>query len=75
MPCIAHHDGQCPGEQSVVRVNADASQGNARLLGNDGGDVGHDTDVIMPYDTQGDGVLCALRLSGPACLHDAVTET
>lgn len=52
MPRIAHHDGQCSGEQSVMRVNADASQSNARFFGNDGSDVGHDTDIIMPYYTQ-----------------------
>lgn len=60
MPCIVYLDGQCSGEQSVMRVNTDASQSNARFFGNDGSDVGHDTDIIMSYYTQGDRILCTL---------------
>ena len=72
---VAHHDGQCTGEQAVVRIYAYAPQRNSGFFGDDGSDVRYDTDVVVPHYTQCDGVLGPLGFTRPACLYDTVSET
>ena len=74
MAGIFDHDGEVAGKQSVVGVDADAAQADAGLLGDDGGDVGDDADVVVPHYAEGDGVLRALALACPPCLDNAVAE-
>ena len=61
-------------EQSVVRVDADGAQQDVVLLINNRRDVRHDADVVMADNTEGNRILFALALSGPAGFHDAVGE-
>ena len=74
MARVSHHDGQGAREEPVVRVDADAAQQDARLFGDDGGDVGDDANVVVTYHPQCNGVLGALRLARPTCLDDAIAE-
>jgi len=57
-----------------VGVDADAAQGDGWFLGNHRGDVGHDADVVVAHHLQGNGVVRAFGLAGPAGFDDAVTE-
>jgi len=74
LAAVADHNGELAFEQAVVRVDADAAQGDGRLFGNHRSDVGHDADVVVAHHLQGDGVVGAFGLAGPAGFDDAVTE-
>ena len=71
---VVYHHRKHARKESVVRVDADGAEQDVVFLVDDRRDVGHDADIIMPYDAERDGVLLALAFASPTGTHDAVGE-
>lgn len=71
---IVEHDGKRAVEESVVAIDAYASQQDFLFLTYYISDVVDDADVVVADDAKGDGVLAA-ALACPLRFDDSVAET
>ena len=49
---VGDSEGKVALEESVVGIHLDVAQRGLGLFAYDGGDVGYDADVVLPYDTE-----------------------
>ena len=71
---IVEHDGKRAVEESVVAIDADASQQDFLFLTYYISDVVDDANVVVADDAKGDGILAA-TLPCPFCPNYSITET
>ena len=65
---IINHYGNIAREETILGRDVDASHDEFVFLGNDVGDIAHDTDIVVSDDAECDGILgCSLaeRVFGP----------
>ena len=71
---VVHHDGEGAREETVVRVDGDATEHEVLFFGDDGGDVVDNAYIIVSHHTEADFVLRTGILACPTGLDDAVAE-
>ena len=70
---IVNLNGEVTREKSIIRVDGDTPKNQLLFLGNDTGDIGDNTKVIISHHAESDAIL-RLSLTAPPCLDYSIAE-
>ena len=70
---VAEHDGEIALEEAVYRINVQGTERNARLFADDGGDVGHNRNVVAANHAEGHDI-AIVAFAAPFRPDNAITE-